>query len=158
MIIDGMNLSAFQVERQRRTRRGRGVGSGMGKTAGRGHKGQKARSGGSIRRGFEGGQLPIQQKLPKFGFRSRVSLRTANLPVSVLEQLPATVSEVSFAVLKEHGCLRHDMRRVKIYLSGDVKRAFKVTTHKGQSRTLGLTKGAAALITKAGGEIVETES
>ena len=125
---------------------GRGIGSGLGKTAGRGHKGQKSRSGGSIRPGFEGGQMPLQKRLPKFGFTSRVARVTAQIRTS---ELAAVVDEViDLTALKRADLVGTHIERAKIFLSGDVTRA---VTIKG----LGVTKGARETIEKAGGKVEE---
>ncbi|AEW03875.1 LSU ribosomal protein L15P [Sulfobacillus acidophilus DSM 10332] len=113
--------------RQKKTRRGRGLGSGLGKTAGRGHKGQKARSGGSIRPGFEGGQMPLQRRLPKRGFKNpfRVEYEVVNL--TALNQFePDTV--VTVELLKAHRLVRRDLP-VKILGDGELDRALTVQAH-----------------------------
>lgn len=125
---------------------GRGIGSGHGKTAGRGHKGQKARSGGGIRPGFEGGQMPMQKRLPKYGFTSRVARVTAQIRTS---ELAAVVDDVvDLAALKRADLIGAHIERAKIFLSGDVA---KVVTIQG----LGVTKGAREAIEKAGGKVEE---
>jgi len=129
-----------------RRRVGRGIGSGLGKTCGSGHKGQKARSGGSVRPGFEGGQMPLQRRLPKFGFSSRVGRITAEVRTSELANLAAEVIDI--AVLREANLITSVIRRVKIMLSGDVS---KPLTLKG----LRVTAGARSAIEAAGGKIVE---
>jgi large subunit ribosomal protein L15 len=125
---------------------GRGIGSGTGKTAGRGHKGQKARSGGSIRPGFEGGQMPMQKRLPKFGFSSRVSRTSAQIRVSELNTIDADV--IDLEALKQADLVRQTVTRARIFLSGELTKAVTV---KG----LGVTKGAREAIEKAGGKIEE---
>lgn len=129
-----------------RRRVGRGIGSGLGKTCGSGHKGQKARSGGSVRPGFEGGQMPLQRRLPKFGFSSRVGRITAEVRTSELANLAAEVIDI--AVLREANLITSVIRRVKIMLSGDVS---KPLTLKG----LRVTAGARSAIEAAGGKIIE---
>ncbi len=129
-----------------RRRVGRGIGSGLGKTCGSGHKGQKARSGGSVRPGFEGGQMPLQRRLPKFGFSSRVGRITAEVRTSELANLTAEVIDV--AALREANLITSVIRRVKVMLSGDVS---KPMTLKG----LRVTAGARAAIEAAGGQIIE---
>lgn len=119
--------------RQARKRIGRGIGSGFGKTAGRGHKGQRARSGARRDGSFEGGQMPLQRRVPKRGFRSRLARQTLNLPLRVLQQCASKVAvagkdgndnkdagkiTITFAVLKEHGFIRHPAKRVRIYYNG----------------------------------------
>ena len=125
---------------------GRGIGSGLGKTCGRGHKGQKSRSGGSVRPGFEGGQMPLKQRLPKFGFTSRKSLVTAEVRLGELAKIEGDV--VSLETLKAANLVTKDVRFVKVVLSGDIARAVTV---KG----LRVTKGAKAAIEAAGGKIEE---
>ncbi len=129
-----------------RRRVGRGIGSGLGKTCGSGHKGQKARSGGSVRPGFEGGQMPLQRRLPKFGFSSRVGRITAEVRTSELVKLTAEVIDI--VALREANLITSVIRRVKIMLSGDVS---KPITVKG----LRVTAGARAAIEAAGGKIIE---
>ncbi len=129
-----------------RRRVGRGIGSGLGKTCGSGHKGQKARSGGSVRPGFEGGQMPLQRRLPKFGFSSRVGRITAEVRTSELVNLTAEVIDI--AALREASLITSVIRRVKVMLSGDVS---KPLTLKG----LRVTAGARYAIEAAGGKIIE---
>lgn len=123
---------------------GRGIGSGHGKTAGRGHKGQKARSGGSVRPGFEGGQMPMQKRLPKYGFTSRISRVTAQIRTSELASVTDDVIDLS--ALKRADLVGTHIERAKVFLSGDVTKA---VTIKG----LGVTKGAREAIEKAGGKV-----
>lgn len=125
-------------------RLGRGIGSGLGKTGGKGHKGQKARAGGGIMPGFEGGQMPLQRRLPKFGFTSRKSLESAQVRLSELSAVEGDV--VSLETLKEAGLVRKDKKFVRIMVSGVVERAFTV---KGVT----LTAGAKAAIEAAGGKV-----
>ncbi|MBR9908685.1 MAG: 50S ribosomal protein L15 [Gammaproteobacteria bacterium] len=127
-----------------RKRLGRGIGSGLGKTGGRGHKGQTSRSGGTIRSGFEGGQMPIQRRLPKFGFTSRKSFTTAE--VNLAEIAKVAGDTVTLASLKEAGVIRHDVLTVKVIKSGEVSR--KVTV-----QGIKVTKGAREAIEAAGGKI-----
>ncbi len=129
-----------------RRRVGRGPGSGWGKTAGRGQKGQKARSGGGVRPGFEGGQLPLQMRIPKFGFRSRVGLVTAEVRTSELAKVDGDA--VTLEALQKANVVRRDMRRARIMLSGDVTRAFNVS-----GDDIKVTKGARAAIEAAGGSV-----
>ena len=129
-----------------RRRVGRGIGSGLGKTCGSGHKGQKARSGGSVRPGFEGGQMPLQRRLPKFGFSSRVGRITAEVRTSELVKLTAEVIDI--VALREANLITSVIRRVKIMLSGDVSKPIIL---KG----LRVTAGARAAIEAAGGKIIE---
>ena len=123
---------------------GRGIGSGYGKTAGRGHKGQKARSGGSVRPGFEGGQMPMQKRLPKFGFSSRVARTTAQIRLSELNA--AGVDVIDLEALKAADLVKDNVTRARVFLSGDLSKAVTV---KG----LAVTKGAREAIEKAGGKV-----
>ncbi|MEJ2764601.1 50S ribosomal protein L15 [Photobacterium sp. MCCC 1A19761] len=125
---------------------GRGIGSGLGKTCGRGHKGQKSRSGGSVRPGFEGGQMPLKQRLPKFGFTSRKSLVTAEVRLAELAKVEGDV--VSLETLKAANVITKNIEFVKVVLSGEIARSVTV---KG----LRVTKGAKAAIEAAGGKIEE---
>lgn len=125
-------------------RLGRGIGSGLGKTGGRGHKGQKSRSGGSVKPGFEGGQMPIQRRLPKFGFTSRKSLVTTE--VTLAEAAKVNGDVVSLATLKEAGLVKKNMQFVKVIKSGELSRAITVQGVK-------VTKGAREAIEAAGGKI-----
>ena len=127
-----------------RKRVGRGIGSGMGKTAGRGHKGQKARSGGFHKVGFEGGQMPMHRRLPKRGFISRTGGDTVEVRLSSLDRLP--VEDIDLLVLKQAGVVPHASRAVKVILAGEIRRKVKL-------RGLQVTKGARAAIEKAGGSI-----
>lgn len=125
---------------------GRGIGSGLGKTAGRGHKGQKARSGGSVRPGFEGGQMPLQKRLPKYGFTSRISRVTAEIRLSELNNVSGDL--VDIATLRAAGLINASITRAKVFMSGEVDRPVTV---KG----LRVTKGARAAIEAAGGKVEE---
>ena len=127
-------------------RRGRGIGSGLGKTGGRGHKGQKSRSGGQTKIGFEGGQMPLQRRLPKVGFTSRLARVTDEIRLNELNALTADVIDI--AVLKEANLIAKSIKRVKIMDSGKVDKA---VTLKG----IGVTKGARKAIEAAGGKIEE---
>ena len=124
----------------------RGIGSGTGKTAGRGHKGQKSRSGGGIRPGFEGGQQPLQARLPKFGFTSRMAKVMAEVTLSELCKVNADV--IDLQALKDADLIKESMMRAKVMLSGEINKA---VTLKG----IGVTKGARAAIEAAGGKIDE---
>ena len=132
--------------RKQRKRFGRGVSAGQGKTCGRGHKGQKARSGGKVRIGFEGGQLPLQRRVPTFGFRSRIAGVTAEVRVEELNRV--TGDEITLKTLKDVNILSKDVKRARVFLSGAIGRA---VTLKG----LSVTRGARAAIEEAGGTIVE---
>ena len=125
---------------------GRGIGSGLGKTGGRGHKGQKARSGGSVRPGFEGGQMPLQKRLPKYGFTSRLAAVTAEIRLSELNLIEGDVADIE-ALLKAR-LINNNISRAKVIASGELKKAI---TLKG----IGATKGAAAAIVAAGGKVEE---
>ncbi|MGJ8618863.1 MAG: 50S ribosomal protein L15 [Methylophilaceae bacterium] len=125
---------------------GRGIGSGFGKTGGRGHKGQHSRSGRTHRVGFEGGQMPIQRRLPKRGFRSMTKADTARIRTSELLGLDAKV--IDLLALKEAKVVSGKVKAAKIYLSGEV-------TEKVQVQGLLLTKGAREAIEKAGGKVLE---
>ena len=129
---------------------GRGPGSGFGKTAARGQKGQKARSGGGVRPGFEGGQLPLQMRIPKFGFRSRVALTTAEVRLSELAKVAG--EQITLETLKQANVVRRDMKRVRIMLSGEIARAVTVDDVK-----IAVTKGAKTAIEAAGGKIAVGE-
>jgi large subunit ribosomal protein L15 len=124
---------------------GRGIGSGLGKTAGRGHKGQKSRSGGFHKVGFEGGQMPLQRRLPKRGFKSPMAGRTAEVRLSDLERMDA--SEVDLLLLKQAGIVPQLALGAKVILSGSL-------TRKVSLKGLGVTKGARAAIEAAGGSIM----
>jgi large subunit ribosomal protein L15 len=123
---------------------GRGIGSGIGKTGGRGHKGQKSRSGGSVKPGFEGGQMPLQRRLPKFGFTSRKSLVTDEVTLSEIAKVEGEV--VSLETLKAAGLVKKDMQFVKVVKSGEISRAVTVAG-------LRVTKGALEAIEAAGGKV-----
>ena len=123
---------------------GRGIGSGTGKTAGRGHKGQKSRSGGSVRPGFEGGQMPLQKRLPKYGFTSRIARTTAQVRLGELNAVNGEV--VDLEALKGADLVRQDVARARVFLSGELKKAVTV---KG----LAVTKGAREAIEQAGGKV-----
>ena len=129
-----------------RKRVGRGIGSGLGKTCGRGHKGQKSRSGGFTKVGFEGGQMPLQRRLPKVGFSSRVSKEYAQITLTELASL--NKSEVSIEDLRSANIIALRTKTVKVILSGSIESTVK---------TVGLrvTKGAKSAIKKAGGSVGE---
>jgi large subunit ribosomal protein L15 len=123
---------------------GRGIGSGLGKTGGRGHKGLKSRSGGSVNPGFEGGQMPIQRRLPKFGFNSRKARFVAEIRLN--ELAAAGVEVVDLDALKQADIIRQEIKTARVILSGEIKKAVTV---KG----LKVTKGAQAAIEAAGGKV-----
>ena len=130
----------------KKKRVGRGIGSGSGKTCGRGHKGQTSRSGGSIRPGFEGGQMPLQKRLPKYGFTSRIARVTAQVTLSELNKIENEVIDLD--VLKSNGIVSGVTTRAKVFNSGEIK---KSVTLKG----IKATKGAQDAIIAAGGAIKE---
>ena len=127
---------------------GRGIGSGLGKTAGRGHKGQKSRAGGYHKVGFEGGQMPMQRRLPKRGFVSLTRARIAEIRLSELEALP--VDDVDLLVLQQAGIVAADALAAKVVLSGAIAR-------KVNLRGAGVTKGAKAAIEAVGGTVESAE-
>ena len=139
-------LSPAPGSRKDAKRVGRGIGSGVGKTAGRGHKGQKSRSGGKVRPGFEGGQMPLQKRLPKYGFTSRIARTTAQVRLSELNTVEGEV--VDLAALKSADLVKDNVTRARVFLSGELNKALTV---KG----LAVTKGAREAIEKAGGKIEE---
>ena len=137
-------LSPAEGSRKERKRVGRGIGSGLGKTGGRGHKGQKSRSGGGVKPGFEGGQQPLQRRLPKYGFTSRKASQTAEVRLHELAKVEADV--IDLAALKAADLINGGILRAKVVLSGELTKAVTV---KG----LAVTKGARAAIEAAGGKI-----
>jgi len=143
-----MNLNSISSEgtSKNRKRVGRGIGSGTGKTAGRGHKGQKSRTGGNIRPGFEGGQMPLQMRLPKFGFSSRVNNNFKEVNVKNIEGMTV----VNLETLKENKIISKSVKKVKIF--GNTAIESKVTVEG-----INVTKGAKESIEKAGGKIEEIE-
>jgi large subunit ribosomal protein L15 len=135
------NLTSKGTAKNRK-RVGRGIGSGLGKTAGRGHKGQKSRSGGSVARGFEGGQMPLQQRLPKFGFSSRVNNALKQLNLRDVAHLDF----VSMETLRENKVIGKSVEKVKIFGEFELTKAISVEGIK-------VSKGAKASIEKAGGKV-----
>lgn len=125
---------------------GRGPGSGYGKTAGRGHKGQKSRSGGYHKVGFEGGQMPLQRRLPKRGFRSRVNRDTAEVRLHELAKVAGDI--VDLASLQQAGIVGRSVKRVKAILSGEINRPVTL-------RGISVTRGARSAIENAGGTVEE---
>jgi len=125
---------------------GRGIGSGLGKTCGRGHKGQHARAGGYHKVGFEGGQMPLQRRLPKVGFRSRLARVTAEIRLSELNNIDAATIDI--AALQAANLISRNMKRAKVMASGKIEKA---VTLKG----IKVTKGAREAIEAAGGKIEE---
>ncbi|MGB3611911.1 MAG: 50S ribosomal protein L15 [Cellvibrio sp.] len=144
MRLNTLSPAPGRVREKKRV--GRGIGSGLGKTAGRGHKGLKSRSGGSVKPGFEGGQMPLQKRLPKYGFTSRISLVTAQIRLSELNLVDGDV--VDLETLKQADVINANIKRAKIFASGELKKAVTV-------RGLSVTKGAKAAIEAAGGKIEE---
>lgn len=138
------NLKPAAGAKHAKRRVGRGIGSGLGKTAGRGHKGQKSRAGGYHKVGFEGGQMPLQRRLPKRGFKSHLLKYNAEVTLGMLEQLGAP--EVDLPTLKAAGLVGELARVVKVIKSGELTKAVKLTG-------VGATAGAKAAIEAAGGSI-----
>ena len=143
----GLNTLTSTGTTKNRKRVGRGIGSGTGKTAGRGHKGQKSRSGGSIARGFEGGQMPLQQRIPKFGFTSRVNRGTKEVNLKNI----ASMSEVNLETLKANRVISQATKKVKIFGVCDIAQPMSVTG-------ILVTKGAKESIEKAGGTVASVET
>lgn len=138
------NMGPGNGAKQDAKRRGRGIGSGLGKTSGRGHKGQSARAGGFHRIGFEGGQMPIQRRLPKRGFKSAMRGDTASVRLGSLAKIKAEA--VDLQALKAANLVPREALRARVYLSGTLTQAVTL-------RGVAVTKGAAEAITKAGGRI-----
>lgn len=139
-------LAPAEGAKQAPKRVGRGIGSGLGKTAGRGHKGQNSRSGGGVRRGFEGGQMPLYRRLPKFGFTSRKAMVTAEVRLSELAQVEGEVIDLN--TLKAANVIGVQIEFAKVMLSGEINRPVTLCG-------LRVTKGARAAIEAAGGKIEE---
>ena len=125
---------------------GRGIGSGLGKTCGRGHKGLKSRSGGRVKPGFEGGQMPLQRRLPKYGFSSRISQVSAQVRLGELNKVEAEV--IDLEALRKAGLIDSTIKRAKVFLSGELNKAVKI-------QGLGITAGARAALEAAGGQVLE---
>ena len=140
------NIQPAQGAKHAKRRVGRGIGSGLGKTCGRGHKGQKSRSGGFHKVGFEGGQMPLQRRLPKRGFVSLTRDDTAQVRLSDLQKLP--VDSIDLLALKQAGVVHAGALTAKVILRGEISRAVKL-------QGLLVTKGARAAIEAAGGSITE---
>ena len=147
MQLNNMKPAAGAKHAKRRV--GRGIGSGLGKTAGRGHKGQKARAGGFHKVGFEGGQMPLQRRLPKRGFVSMSSDDTAEVRLSDLAKLP--VGDVDLLALKAAGLIAPTAKAAKVIRTGSLEKAVKLSG-------IGATKGAKAAIEAAGGSVAEVEA
>lgn len=142
MELNGIKPAAGAKHAKRRV--GRGIGSGLGKTAGRGHKGQKSRSGGFHKVGFEGGQMPLQRRLPKRGFKSQTLKYNAEVTLTSLENLG--LAEVDMLALKQAGLVGQMIKVVKIIKTGELTKAVKLTG-------IGATAGAKAVIEAAGGSV-----
>ncbi len=140
------SLKPAAGSRRAAKRVGRGIGSTLGKTCGRGHKGLKSRSGGRVKAGFEGGQMPLQRRLPKVGFSSRKGRVTAEVRLGELARVEGDA--IDLAALKGAGVLGQNIRFAKIILSGSIDRAVTV-------RGVGVTRGARAAIEAAGGKVEE---
>jgi len=137
-------LSLLKTSRQKRKRIGRGIGSGYGKTGGRGHKGQKSRSGSSIKRGFEGGQMPLYRRIPKFGFGSYQ--RNMKIEVRLSDLVKISEKVITLTVLKKYNLINKNIKNVKIILSGSINMPIIV-------RGLRVTRGAREKIESCGGKI-----
>ena len=138
------SLSPSFRSKKNRKRLGRGIGSGFGKTSGRGHKGQKSRSGGNINRGFEGGQMPLYRRLPKFGFQSRKKNMTTEVRLSQISQLSTNIIDLN--TLKKQNIINKNIKYVKIILSGELKTPVIL-------RGLRVTQGVRTVIENYGGKI-----
>lgn len=137
-------LSPAEGSKKDRKRAGRGIGSGLGKTGGRGHKGQKSRSGGFNKVGFEGGQMPLQRRLPKRGFASKTARYNEEVRLYQIQAMDADV--VNLETLKAAGMIGHAIRKVKVINTGAIERAVTI-------QGLGVTEGAKAAIEAAGGKV-----
>lgn len=140
------NIKPADGAKKDKRRVGRGIGSGLGKTAGRGHKGQKSRAGGFHKVGFEGGQMPMHRRLPKRGFVSLTKADTAR--VRLYELAFVGVDEIDLLVLKQAGIVSASAKAARVYLAGEIAKAVKL-------RGLAVTKGARAAIEAAGGTVTE---
>jgi large subunit ribosomal protein L15 len=145
MQLNQIKPAAGSTHSKRRV--GRGIGCGLGKTCGRGHKGQKSRSGGFHKVGFEGGQMPLQRRLPKRGFVSLTRYDSAQVRLSDLEKIPGD-GVIDLLVLKQAGVVPAAALTAKVFMCGELKRAVKL-------QGLLLTKGARAAVEAAGGSIAE---
>ena len=140
------NLGPAEGSTKTKKRVGRGIGSGWGKTCGTGHKGQKSRSGGTVRPGFEGGQMPLQMRLPKYGFSSRIGRITAEIRSAELSKVEGET--VNLETLRKAGLINASIKRVKVMLSGEVTRKLNV-------EGIRVSKGAKEAIEKAGGSVAK---
>ena len=138
------NIKPADGHKHRAKRVGRGIGSGLGKPCGRGHKGQKSRSGGTVRPGFEGGQMPLQKRLPKYGFTSRIGRVSDQIRVGELANIESDV--IDLAAIKAAGLVNSNILQVKVFLQGEINKAVTV---KG----LRVSAGARAAIEVAGGKV-----
>lgn len=139
-------LSPAEGAKHSAKRLGRGIGSGLGKTGGRGHKGQKSRTGGKVRRGFEGGQMPLYRRLPKFGFTSKIAAVTAEIRLNDLAKVEGNI--ITLEALKSANVVTKDIQFAKVILAGEINTAVTV-------RGLRVTQGAKAAIEAAGGSVEE---
>lgn len=146
MRLNSLSPAPGRIQAPKRV--GRGIGSGLGKTSGRGHKGQKARKSGNPRPGFEGGQMPLQKRLPKYGFTSRVGRVSAEVRLDELNKVVG--NEINLKTLLEADVIQAGIKRAKIFLSGEITKAVTVTG-------IAVTKGAKAAIEAAGGKVVVEE-
>ncbi len=140
------NIKPADGAKKDKRRVGRGIGSGLGKTAGRGHKGQKSRAGGFHKVGFEGGQMPMHRRLPKRGFVSLTKADTARVRLSDIAAVGA--DEIDLLVLKQAGVVGAAVKAARVYLAGEIGKAVKL-------RGIAVTKGARAAIEAAGGSVAE---
>jgi large subunit ribosomal protein L15 len=140
------NIKPADGAKKDKRRVGRGIGSGLGKTAGRGHKGQKSRAGGFHKVGFEGGQMPMHRRLPKRGFVSLTKAETAR--VRLYELAAVGVDEIDLLVLKQAGVVGAAVKSARVYLAGEIGKAVKL-------RGIAVSKGARAAIEAAGGSVAE---
>ncbi|HEY6529281.1 MAG TPA: 50S ribosomal protein L15 [Cellvibrionaceae bacterium] len=146
MRLNSLSPAPGRIQAPKRV--GRGIGSGLGKTCGRGHKGQKARKSGNPRPGFEGGQMPLQKRLPKYGFTSRVGRISAEVRLDELNKVVG--NEITLKTLLEADVIQAGIKRVKIFLSGEITKAVTISG-------VAVTKGAKAAIEAAGGKVVVEE-
>ncbi len=146
MRLNSLSPAPGRIQAPKRV--GRGIGSGLGKTSGRGHKGQKARKSGNPRPGFEGGQMPLQKRLPKYGFTSRVGRVSAEVRLDELNKVAG--NEINLKTLLEADVIQAGIKRAKIFLSGEITKPVTVTG-------IAVTKGAKAAIEAAGGKVVVEE-
>lgn len=144
MMLRLNTIASCKKSKRVRKRVGRGIGSGLGKTGGRGHKGQKSRSGYKVRIGFEGGQTPLHRRLPKFGFTSYKLKKTSEITLSDLSRIPENI--IDYNVLKRYNIIRNNIKFVKIILSGKIKKPVII-------RNIKISKGAKHAIKIAGGNV-----